>query len=167
MLVESAEGLDELLDNLGYDQYLRSDPYLVYKNDITLDFRIGRMTYFGMSALSADAILEQRQQHGDFYVQSPEDEVIHLSLHCLLNKREFSDRYRERIQYLLQVGNEDEVKERLVDNIGHIGKELFVLLYKKHYSEALAMKTHVFLSIFSPRHLYEHMKYISKKNIRF
>ena len=80
---------------LTYDA--QSDIWL--KLDVIIDIAYGSPIKFLPTTLAVDC-LNNRRRCGFVYVLSPEDELITLLLHCLLDKQNFATRHQVRLQAL-------------------------------------------------------------------
>ena len=71
------------------------------KLDVITEVAYGQPTHALRTSL-AESCLNHRRRCGLTYVPAPEDELITLLLHCVLDKGYFADAWRERLQTLRQ-----------------------------------------------------------------
>jgi hypothetical protein len=71
------------------------------KLDVVTRVAYGRPTHELVTEL-ADRCLKKRQRIGSIYVPSPEDELITLLLHCVVDKGNFPPHWQQRIADLIQ-----------------------------------------------------------------
>ncbi len=87
--------------NYPHHQFVLDDP----GSNSLLKFDVVTVLWFGGSVkyLRTDLAakcLERRRALGDVYVVAPEDEIVLLLLHCVIDKREFRPPRRRRLQSL-------------------------------------------------------------------
>jgi thymidylate kinase len=69
------------------------------KLDVVTDLRYGWPVGF-LRAVSARECLQRRRHQGAYAVMAPEDEVLHLILHAILDKKVFAPRHVRRLNVL-------------------------------------------------------------------
>lgn len=70
--------------------------------------------------------LENRANNGELDVISPDNELLTLLLHCVLDKGEFQEKHKQRLAGLKDLVNDNpELKENLVNNLNRYLPESF------------------------------------------
>jgi thymidylate kinase len=60
------------------------------------------LIYQGVEYLDAKTVLARRRRMGDYFVLSPEDELLHLLFHNVLAKGEIQNKHRKRLEELFR-----------------------------------------------------------------
>jgi len=131
--------------------------YLSCKNDVWFDFKVGGLPYQGFCFEKSCRILDRKRRYGNFFILNEEDEIIHLILHSILDKKYFKKEYLEKIERLLERIDERKVFLKLRGRFGRVGEILFLMIKRKHYESSLGLRKKLLRKMFSLYGLYNFM----------
>ena len=152
----------EVLNSAGFVQVGRSLSrfHLDFALDVggtrvAVDLHAGAVCWNGIPYARARSVLVRRQQDQGIPIPGPADEVALLTLHCILDKRAFSERYQSRIAELIPVEGPSAVVRSLTDFVAdRTAAVLTSYLVTGRYSRAAALRNVVLLNIgvLNPQH---------------
>lgn len=164
ILVEMKDKVIVLLKELGFKKRADFGYYLIFKGGYYLDLRVGALPYQGLPYAFAKELLENRKKRSYFYTLSNEDELIHLVLHCVIDKKHFSEKHLIRIRELVKAADKKLVLNELMRKFGILGEKLSVLLYKGDYGGLLVFRGRLMRKIITIKGIYN---WLIIKGIRF
>lgn len=122
--------LDQTFKNLGFTLYVDNHSYMYgaephyqfvnNKLDVKLDIVTGlyyrsindKMLWIPINKEVQKSMIANKINVEEMWKSqpSPEDELVHIVCHCIFDKRKTTQKYIDRIKFLLTIINEDKVK---------------------------------------------------------
>jgi len=140
------------------------------KLDLVTDIYYGRKFRLPINGNYRECLLDRRQPFRSFFKPAPEDEIVHLLLHSLLDKGFFKIDYQERIHDLLKDNiHLTHLKRTLDDLWGRSrGKYIISLLQNRKFGALEREKKRLLWNVIkdlSPRAIYDAISALGTKVI--
>src|SRR3989344_9075579 len=125
----SRQKLKRILEEFGLRKGIDFKYYLSYKNEkVWFDIRVGGIIYNGFLYKDFEELYFKRRRLKKFYVLSKEDELIHLALHSIIDKRRYKEKYVAKIEALFLEVDKERIMKEFEEKFGGEGKKLFFCL---------------------------------------
>ncbi|MBT3866190.1 hypothetical protein HOF78_03790 [Candidatus Woesearchaeota archaeon] len=154
ILVENKCKVRNLLKELGFKKRADFGYYLTFKGEYYLDLRVKVMPYQGFPYASARDLLSRRKKRSYFYTLSEEDELIHLVLHCVIDKRHFSEKHLVKIKKLVKTADKKVVLSELKTRLGDTGGEVSSLLYNGDFNGLKLLRSRLMIKMVTLKGIY-------------
>ncbi|MFW5890646.1 MAG: FkbM family methyltransferase, partial [bacterium] len=150
ILINDKKKVISLLMKQGFKVGANYGNYLTMKKKgFWFDFKVGGLVYQGFLYKSADKLLKTKIKKKGFWTLSPLEEVIHLLLHCIIDKGFFKEEYKKQIESLLNVVNKKDLFNELYKNLSNNGKKLYCYLMEKNYHSMIGLRGKLLQKLFS------------------